>query len=88
MEPNVLCLMVHLMMYCVGIIIGTPEVIGRGKRLSHRNRRPIGRLSLAAEKIYSQDLCILDVRLDTHDGSPALQRFTESLGKKVHQSIK
>ena len=42
----------------------------------------------AAEKIYSQDLCILDVRLDTHDGSPALQRFTESLGKKVHQSIK
>ena len=26
----------------------TPEVIGRGKRLSHRNRRPIGRLSLSS----------------------------------------
>ena len=37
----------------------------------------------AAEKIYSKELCILDVRLDTHDGSAALQRLTESLGKKV-----
>jgi hypothetical protein len=38
----------------------------------------------AAKNIYSQELCILDVRLEMHDGSPALQRLTESLGKKVH----
>jgi hypothetical protein len=38
----------------------------------------------ATENIYSKELCILDVRLDIYDGSPALQRLTESLGKKVH----
>ena len=80
--------MVHLMMYCVGIIIGTPEVIGRGKGFLIETEDQLEDSLSAAEKIYSQDLCILDVRLDTHDGSPALQRFTESLGKKVHQSIK
>jgi hypothetical protein len=35
-----------------------------------------------AESIHSREPCILDVRLDIHDGSPALQRLTESLGKK------
>jgi hypothetical protein len=38
----------------------------------------------AAENIYSREFCILDVRLDTYDGSPVLQRLTEVLGKKVH----
>jgi hypothetical protein len=38
----------------------------------------------AAENIYSQELCILDVRLDIHDSSLALQRLTETLRKKVH----
>jgi len=37
----------------------------------------------STENIYSKELCMLDVRLDRHDGSPALQRLTESLGKKV-----
>jgi TPP-dependent 2-oxoacid decarboxylase len=66
----------------------TPEVIGRGKGFLIETEDQLEDSLTAAEKIYSQDLCILDVRLDTHDGSPALQRFTESLGKKVHQSIK
>lgn len=66
----------------------TPEVIGRGKGFLIETEDQLEDSLSAAEKIYSQDLCILDVRLDTHDGSPALQRFTESLGKKVHQSIK
>jgi hypothetical protein len=38
----------------------------------------------AAENIYSKELCILDVHLDIHDASPALQRLTEILGKRVH----
>jgi hypothetical protein len=42
----------------------------------------------AAENIYSQELCILDVRLDIHDISPALQRLTETLRKKLHYSTK
>src|ERR671931_916770 len=39
---------------------------------------------LAAERIYSKDLCVLDVRLDMHDGSQELLRITESQGKNVH----
>ena len=59
-----------------------PEIIGHGKAFLIETE---GQLedSLSAEKFYSKDLCILDVRLDPHDGSPALQRLTESLGKKV-----
>ena len=38
----------------------------------------------AAENTYPKELCILDVRLDIHDASPALQRLTQTLGKKVH----
>ena len=37
----------------------------------------------AAEKIDSKDMCILDVRLANHDRSSALQRLTETLGKKI-----
>jgi hypothetical protein len=36
--------------------------------------------------IYSNECCILDVRLENHGGSPALHRLTEVLGRKV-QSI-
>jgi hypothetical protein len=43
--------------------------------------RPIARKTVTR-------LCILDVRLDIHDRSPALQRLTETLRKKVHQSTK
>ena len=60
-----------------------PEVIGHGKGFLIETEYQLEESLSAAEKIYSKDLCILDIRLDTHDGSPALQRFTESLGKKV-----
>jgi hypothetical protein len=35
------------------------------------------------EVVHFKELCILDVRLDIHDGSPALQRLNETLDKKV-----
>ncbi|MFL6411237.1 MAG: alpha-keto acid decarboxylase family protein, partial [Nitrososphaeraceae archaeon] len=61
-----------------------PEVIGgHGKGLMIETEEQLAEAFLAAENIYSQELCILDVHLDIHDGSPALQRLTESLGKKV-----
>jgi TPP-dependent 2-oxoacid decarboxylase len=63
-----------------------PEIISHGKGFVIETEDQFEESLLAAEKIYSQDLCILDVRLDTHDGSPALQRLTESLGKKVRTS--
>jgi TPP-dependent 2-oxoacid decarboxylase len=61
-----------------------PEVIGHGKGFVIETEDQFEEALSAAENTYSQELCILDVRLDTHDGSPALQRLTESLGKKVH----
>jgi TPP-dependent 2-oxoacid decarboxylase len=62
-----------------------PEVIGgHGRGFMIETEDQLEESLLAAENIYSQELCIIDVRLDTHDGSPALQRLTESLGKKVH----
>jgi TPP-dependent 2-oxoacid decarboxylase len=61
-----------------------PEVIGgHGRGFMIETEDQLEESLLAAENIYSQELCILDVRLDTHDGSAALQRLTESLGKKV-----
>ena len=47
-----------------------------GAQLANSTRRP-------TENIYSKELCMLDVRLDIHDDSPALRRLTETLGKKV-----
>lgn len=61
-----------------------PEIIGHGKGFVIETEDQLQESLSAAETIYSKDLCVLDVHLDTHDGSPALQRLTESLGKKVH----
>jgi TPP-dependent 2-oxoacid decarboxylase len=60
-----------------------PEVISHGRGFMIETEDQLEEALFAAENIHSQELCILDVRLDTHDGSPALQRLTESLGKKV-----
>jgi TPP-dependent 2-oxoacid decarboxylase len=61
-----------------------PEIIGHGKGFVIETEDQLEKSLSAAERIYSKDLCVLDVHLDIHDGSPALQRLTEYLGKKVH----
>jgi TPP-dependent 2-oxoacid decarboxylase len=61
-----------------------PEIIGHGKGFVIETEDQLEESLSAAERIYSKDLCVLDVHLDIHDGSPALQRLTEILGKKVH----
>ena len=60
-----------------------PEVVGHGKGFMIETEDQLEEALFAAENIHSQEPCILDVRLDTHDGSPALRRLTESLGKKL-----
>jgi len=60
-----------------------PEIIDHGKAFLIETEDQLEQALSATENIYSKELCILDVRLDIHDGSPALQRLTESLGKKV-----
>ena len=59
------------------------EIVRRGKGFVIETEDELGKAISAAENIYSREFCILDVRLDTYDGSPALQRLTEVLGKKV-----
>jgi TPP-dependent 2-oxoacid decarboxylase len=62
-----------------------PDIIGgHGKGFVVETEDQLEESLSAVEKIYSQELCILDVHLDIHDGSQALQRLTEALGKKVH----
>jgi len=60
-----------------------PEITGHGKAFLIETEDQLEQALSATENIYSKELCILDVRLDIHDGSPALQRLTETLGKKV-----
>jgi TPP-dependent 2-oxoacid decarboxylase len=61
-----------------------PEITGHGKAFLIETEDQLKESLSAAENIYSHELCILDVHLDTHDSSPALQRLTETLRKKVH----
>jgi len=61
-----------------------PEITGHGKAFLIETEDQLEKSLSAAENIYSHELCILDVRLATHDSSPALQRLTETLRKKVH----
>jgi len=60
-----------------------PKITGHGKAFLIETEDQLEQALSATENIYSKELCILDVRLDIHDGSPALQRLTETLGKKV-----
>jgi TPP-dependent 2-oxoacid decarboxylase len=60
-----------------------PDIIGHGKGFVVQTEDQLEECLSAAQNIYSKDICILDVRLDMHDGSPALQRLTETLNKKV-----
>jgi TPP-dependent 2-oxoacid decarboxylase len=60
-----------------------PEIIDHGKAFLIETEDQLEQALLATENIYYKELCMLDVRLDKHDGSPALQRLTESLGKKA-----
>jgi TPP-dependent 2-oxoacid decarboxylase len=62
-----------------------PDIIGgHGKGFVIETEDQLEESLSAVERIYSQELCVLDVHLDIHDGSQALQRLTEALGKKVH----
>lgn len=61
-----------------------PKVLCQGKGFVIETEDQLEEALTDAEKIYAKELYILDVHLDIHDGSPALKRLTETLGKKVH----
>lgn len=60
-----------------------PKIIDGGKGFDVGTEDELEESLSAAETIYCNELCILDVHLDVRDGSPALRRLTEVLGKKV-----
>jgi TPP-dependent 2-oxoacid decarboxylase len=60
-----------------------PGLMDRGKGFVIETEDQLEESLYAAENIHSSELCILDIRLDIHDGSPALQRLTEVLARKV-----
>jgi TPP-dependent 2-oxoacid decarboxylase len=61
-----------------------PDIMGgHGKGFVIETEDQLEESLSAVEKFYSQELCVLDVHLEIHDGSQALQRLTEALGKKV-----
>ncbi len=59
-----------------------PDVLGAGQGFIVRTEEELDKALIAAEK-NTDSFSILDVRLDPHDLSPALQRLAQRLGKKV-----
>ena len=60
-----------------------PGIIDHGKGFVIETEDQLKESLSAAENMYCNEFCILDIHLDIYDGSPALQRLTEVLGKKV-----
>ncbi|MGH7198174.1 MAG: alpha-keto acid decarboxylase family protein [Candidatus Omnitrophota bacterium] len=64
-----------------------PEVLNAGRGFDVETEDQLEKaLSLSRE--HKDSFCILDVHLDPKDSSPALKRFTASLGKRVHGALK
>ena len=59
-----------------------PEILGSGKGFSIDTEEQLD-TALQAARAYTDGFCILDIHLDPHDISPALQRMTNMLGKRV-----
>jgi indolepyruvate decarboxylase len=61
-----------------------PELIRYGKGFVIESEKDLDRAILESGKIYGQELCLLDVKLDKYDGSAALQRITEVFHRRAH----
>ena len=59
-----------------------PEVLGGGRGFLVRTEKELDDALVAAAK-HTKSFCLLEVMLDQNDHSPALQRLTQRLAKKV-----
>jgi indolepyruvate decarboxylase len=59
-----------------------PEILGSGKGFNVETEEQLD-AALRAARAYTDGFCILDIHLDPYDISPALQRMTNMLGKRV-----
>ena len=60
-----------------------PDVIGAGRGFEIHTEDQLEQ-ALQISREHTETFAILNVHLDPKDLSPALQRFTQSLGKKIH----
>ena len=59
-----------------------PEVLGAGRGFVIETERDLNAALVAAEQ-HTESFCLLEVRLDPRDRSPALQRLAERLARKI-----
>lgn len=59
-----------------------PEVLGGGRGFLVRTEKELNDALDAAAK-HTESFCLLEVLLEPHDHSPALQRLTQRLGRKI-----
>ena len=59
-----------------------PEVLGAGRGFLVETERDLNAALVAAEQ-HTECFCLIEARLDPHDRSPALQRLTERLAKRI-----
>jgi len=59
-----------------------PEIVGAGKGTVATTEDELNH-ALDAAQAYTKGFTIIEVQLDPHDSSPALQRLTEGLAKKI-----
>ena len=59
-----------------------PEVLGAGRGFVIETERDLNAALVAAEQ-HTESFCLLEVRLDPRDRSPALQRLAERLAKNL-----
>src|SRR5262249_41798575 len=59
-----------------------PEILGSGKGFNVETEEQLD-AALRAARAYTDGFCILDIHLDPYEISPALQRMTHMLGKRV-----
>ena len=59
-----------------------PQLLGAGLGFDVHTEDELER-ALLTSRDYRDGFCLLDVHLDPNDRSPALERLTQSLGKKV-----
>ncbi|MBI4379956.1 MAG: alpha-keto acid decarboxylase family protein [candidate division NC10 bacterium] len=59
-----------------------PEVLGAGRGFDIETEEQLDE-ALRVSRGHTEGFCILDVHLDPHDSSPALQRLTSALKKRV-----
>jgi len=60
-----------------------PEVLNKGKGFDVKTEDQLDE-ALRQSRKYTESFCILDVHINPEDRSPALQRLTDTLAKRVH----